>query len=55
LGEAVVDKVVPQLRGPKDRADKLLTALVDVPNRKLAEDALARMKAGPVGELQQSV
>jgi MoxR-like ATPase len=55
LGEAVVDKLVPQLRGPKERADSLLAALVDLPNKHLAEAALGRMRAGPTDQLQPSV
>jgi MoxR-like ATPase len=55
LGEAVADKLVPQLRGPRDRADALLTAISDLPNRDLAAAALDRMKAGPTDQLQQTV
>jgi MoxR-like ATPase len=55
LGEAVADKLVPQLRGPIERADALLAATGGLPNRALVEAALGRMRTGFGDQLQPSV
>lgn len=51
LGHAVADKVVHQLRGPKQRADGLAQALGDLPNRDEIIRLLDRMKEAPGDDL----
>lgn len=51
LVDAVTDKLVPQLRGPHERATQLLGAIEGLPGVKHAERLLDRMKDGPPEEL----
>jgi MoxR-like ATPase len=53
IGGAIADKVVHQLRGPKSRADDLLAAVGDLPNRAEIARLLDRMKSSPSDELLQ--
>lgn len=49
--EAVADKLVPQLRGPHERADALLDAVENYPGADQIKRLLDRMKDGPADEL----
>ena len=51
LGETIADKLVPQLRGPRQRADELLAAATGLPNADLIERQMARMTGGIPGDL----
>jgi MoxR-like ATPase len=51
LSDAVADKIVPQLRGPHERADRLWAAVADLPGSQQIERLLDRMKQGPPEEL----
>jgi MoxR-like ATPase len=51
LVEAVADKLVPQLRGPHERADSLFEAVAVYPGVDQIKRLLERMKDGPLDEL----
>jgi len=51
LGETIADKLVPQLRGPRQRADELLAAAAGLPNVELIERQMSRMSGGIPGDL----
>ncbi|CAN5654048.1 hypothetical protein BH23CHL7_BH23CHL7_20340 [soil metagenome] len=55
LGESILEKLLPQLRGPKERAAELASAVASLPNAKLITEQLELMQSGPTDEILATV